>query len=83
MFVCLGLDVTGVWGRGDLSRSYVASHLGFLLTKGHHYSDHFPAPIYAPFVVRYVINFSIGHAALLSVISFLLQFSQESHMDPK
>ena len=77
MFGCLRLDVIGVWGRGDPSRSYVASHLGFLLTKGHHYNDHFSTLIYVPYLGTLLILHQV-YGFIVNNFKFFFQFSQES-----
>ena len=81
MFGCLRLDVIGVWGRGDPSRSYVASHLGFLLTKGHHYNDHFSTLIYVPYlgtllILHQVYGFIVNNFIFFSIFLGI-------HMDQK
>ena len=76
MFGFLRLDVIGVWGREDPSRSYVVSHLGFLLTKEHHYNDHFPALIYVP----YLGTLLILHRACNCIVSS--DENQQAFKDP-
>ena len=76
MFGCLRLDVIGVWGKGDPSRSYVVSYLGFLLTKERHYNDHFPALIYVP----YLGTLLILHRACEFIVSS--DENQQAFKDP-